>query len=78
MLTTCIGFLFFYQCQPASLPPMVDNFCQAYRRVIVGKGDGAISANIDVKRRLAGNELLYRCKCQGLKSSLCPPPAVSN
>jgi hypothetical protein len=43
--------------------PAVDSFCQLYNRVVVAKGDGAITATDGVKRRLLANELIYRDQC---------------
>jgi hypothetical protein len=47
----------------AHAPPPVDSFCQIYNRVVVAKGDGAITATSGVKRRLLANELTYRDQC---------------
>lgn len=47
----------------ATVPPPVDSFCQVYNRVIVAKGDGAITATSGVKRRLLANETIYREQC---------------
>jgi hypothetical protein len=44
-------------------PPPTDSFCQIYNRVVVAKGDGAITATAGVKRRLLANELTYRDQC---------------
>jgi hypothetical protein len=51
----------------AHAPPPVDSFCQIYNRVIVAKGDGAITATAGVKRRLLANELTYRDQCVSKK-----------
>jgi hypothetical protein len=45
-------------------PEQIDSFCQVYNRVIVQKGDGAITAPAGVKRRLLANELTYREQCK--------------
>lgn len=54
----------------ASLPnpfaPQVqvtDSFCQVYNKVVVEKGDGAITAKITVKKRILANELTYKDQC---------------
>ena len=44
-------------------PEQVDSFCQLYTQVVVKKGDGAIQAPVDVKKRLLVNEKLYREVC---------------
>ncbi len=45
-------------------PEQIDSFCQIYNQVIVQKGDGAITATPEVKRRLLANELTYRSQCK--------------
>lgn len=47
----------------AHAPPPTDSFCQIYNRVVVAKGDGAITATMDVKKRILANELTYRDQC---------------
>ena len=47
----------------AHAPPPTDSFCQIYNRVVIAKGDGAISATSGVKKRLYANELIYRDQC---------------
>lgn len=44
-------------------PEQIDSFCQIYNKVIVQKGDGAITASPGVKKRLLANELTYRSQC---------------
>jgi hypothetical protein len=51
----------------AHAPPPVDSFCQIYNRVVVAKGDGAIAATPDVKKRILANELTYRDQCKAKK-----------
>lgn len=41
----------------------IDSYCQMYNKVIVEKGDGAITAKPGPKRRLLANELTYRKVC---------------
>lgn len=41
-----------------------DSFCQVYNKVVVAKGDGAITAKLDVKKRILANELTYRDQCK--------------
>ena len=43
--------------------PPADSFCQVYNRVVIAKGDGAITATSGVKKRLLANELIYREQC---------------
>lgn len=47
----------------AHAPPPTDSFCQIYNRVVIAKGDGAITATPGVKKRLLANELTYRDQC---------------
>jgi hypothetical protein len=47
----------------AHAPPPTDSFCQIYNRVVIAKGDGAITATSGVKKRLLANELTYRDQC---------------
>jgi hypothetical protein len=52
-------------------PQQIDSFCQVYNKVIVQKGDGAISAPSGVKKRLLANEMIYRSQCpQGARNDL--------
>lgn len=43
--------------------PPTDSFCQVYNRVVIAKGDGAITATSGVKKRLLANEYTYRDQC---------------
>jgi hypothetical protein len=43
--------------------PPTDSFCQIYNRVVIAKGDGAITATSGVKKRLLANEWTYRDQC---------------
>lgn len=47
--------------------PPTDSFCQIYNPVVVGKGDGVITATSAVKKRLLANELTYRDQCRAKK-----------
>lgn len=51
-----------------SLP---DSFCSQYQEVIQKIGDGTIIASEDVKKRLAANEVNYKCQCKGVKANYC-------
>lgn len=44
-------------------PQVVDSYCQVYHKVVRGKGDGAIKAPLEVKKRILANELSYRKLC---------------
>jgi hypothetical protein len=69
-VVTCVGFLFFYQCEVPK-PEPIDSYCASYQRVIQQKGEGAIAASLAVKQRLAANEITYRCLCEKWQSPLC-------
>jgi hypothetical protein len=47
----------------ATVKPPVDSFCQIYNRVVIAKGEGAISAAPAVKRRILANEYTYQDQC---------------
>lgn len=47
-------------CATASV---VDSFCRVYNPIVVKKGDGAITAKSDVKKRILANELTYKDQC---------------
>ena len=46
-------------------PPITDSFCQVYNKVVIAKGDGAIMAKTEVKKRILANELTYKDQCPG-------------
>lgn len=41
-----------------------DSYCQVYQQVIQSRGDAAISAPLDVKKRILFNEKMYRAECR--------------
>lgn len=49
----------------------VSDFCSRYNQVIQSKGDSDIKANILVKKRIAANEIDYKCNCLKLKEAYC-------
>lgn len=63
-----LSMLVFVALSPSSCTPeQIDSYCQLYRQVVVSKGDGAIQAPLEVKKRILANETLYRQYC--IKSS---------
>jgi hypothetical protein len=62
----CVGILLMY-CFPPSAPEPIEDFCIHYQRVVIAKGDGKITANDDVKRRIIMNERKYQQFCNGAK-----------
>jgi hypothetical protein len=44
-----------------------DSYCSVYSQVVRQKGDGAISAPSEVKRRILANEVTFRELCGGKK-----------
>lgn len=69
----CVGLLFAY-CFSPPVSTSTDSFCAVYERVIIENGDGTINARPAVKRRLAANEVKYRCLCTGWKNPVCQRP----
>jgi predicted glycosyltransferase len=65
----CFG-LFVMFCEPQK-PAAVDSFCQSYQRVIRQPSESAITASLNVKQRLAANEITYRCVCEKWDNPLC-------
>lgn len=41
-----------------------DSYCQVYLPIIQSRGDSAISAPLEVKRRILFNEKNYRAECK--------------
>jgi len=41
-----------------------DSYCQVYQPIIQSRGDAAISAPLDVKKRILFNEKMYRAECR--------------
>lgn len=41
----------------------IDSYCQMYQQIVVQKGDGVITANSNVKKRILVNEQIYRSQC---------------
>lgn len=79
-ITLLFCFLLLAGCQTESVPPAppiavasVDSFCSAYKRVIGTEHEGASlhSAARPVKERIAANDALYRCECQGWDNPIC-------
>lgn len=62
-LTLLFATLSLSSCAGLERPRVDDTFCVLYRKVIVDRGDGTISAKPEVKKRLLANELLYREQC---------------
>jgi len=48
-----------------------DSFCTTYQQIVVDKGDGSMMAAQRVKRRIAANETVFRCKCLKEKLPIC-------
>lgn len=62
MLMLGFATLSLSSCATRGAPP-TDSFCQIYNRVVVQKGDGAITATSSVKKRILANELTYKSQC---------------
>ena len=66
----CWGLLIFMVCEPPK-QSAVDSFCTTYQKQIKAKGDGAISAPLAVRQRIAANETTYRCLCENWQNPAC-------
>jgi hypothetical protein len=66
-------------CIDEAAPAAADGFCQAYRRVIVRPGDDQEigRAAPELRRRIAANEVLYRCSCEHWNNPICRAPGQS-
>lgn len=49
----------------------VSDFCSRYNEVIVEKGDAGFTAKTSVKKRIAANEVDYKCNCKNIKADYC-------
>jgi len=65
----CFGLLIMF-CEPPK-QQAIDSFCQSYQRIIRQPSESAIQAPLAVRQRIAANEIIYRCSCEGWKSPLC-------
>lgn len=52
-------------CQHSQLA--VDSYCSTYSKVIRAKGEGAIVAKSEVKKRILANEVTFRDLCEAKK-----------
>lgn len=55
--------LVFATLNPSSCQHVTDSFCQVYTPIVQKKGEGAITAAPDVKRRILVNERTHRDQC---------------
>lgn len=72
----CVGFIFVMFCNPnIERPPgAVNSFCAAYQRIIRQEHEGEQLGRIEsrvVRERIAANETLYRCECEGWNHEIC-------
>lgn len=61
-------------CFPPRKPEVAaDSFCSAYERVIRDPGDGNSVARTraSVQKRVARNDVLYKCTCQNWNNPIC-------
>jgi len=61
----CVGLIVMKCFLPEPTP--TDSFCFTYQKIIQEKGDSAITAPLNVKKRILANELFYKRTCGGLK-----------
>lgn len=52
-------------------PPVINGFCQSYERVLRTKGDSTKGLTLALRKRIASNDVLYRCACQGWANPIC-------
>ena len=53
-----------------NLNPFSD-FCSRYHEIIIEKGDSEIQAKSSVKKRIAANDIDYKCNCLKIKADYC-------
>lgn len=64
LMLSCMGSsLLLASCATQRSVP-ADSYCQVYMPVIQSRGDAAISAPLDVKKRILFNEKMYRAECR--------------
>ena len=71
----CFG-IFVMVCQPlaqGTTATVINSFCQAYHRILRTSEEGAALAHapLAVRQRIAANETLYRCHCEGWQNPIC-------
>lgn len=63
----CLLMMSISSCKSLSLT----DYCQRYNEIIIEKGDSNIIANNNVKKRIAANEIDYKCNCKNIKADYC-------
>lgn len=51
--------------------PAVNGFCQAYSRVLRAPGESTKGLSLALRKRIAANDVLYRCACEGWTNPIC-------
>lgn len=70
----CFGLILIMFCDSHSQSPVSSDFCVTYQKIIqspLGSVEVKKLATGE-KKRVEANEILYRCKCEGWQSPLCP------
>lgn len=57
-------------CEVESEAP-ADTFCQMYSRILLNKSDSTKNLPLTMRKRIASNEVKYRCQCQGWNNPVC-------
>lgn len=54
-------------------PLVVNSYCAVYQRIIRSEAEGASlhAAHRSVKERVAANDTLFRCECEGWTNHVC-------
>ena len=55
------------KCSEEELRLAADSYCSTYMKVIRAKGEGAITAKSEVKKRILANEITFRQLCEAKK-----------
>jgi len=78
----CVG-IFVMVCHPLNQAPhtatVVDSYCHIYQRIIRNEQDAEHVGRIEsraVRERIAYNETLYRCQCEGWDHAVCRNEAM--
>ena len=68
----CFGILLMF-CQQPTTAPSIDAYCSSYRRVIAQRGDSIAVGKLPsaLRRRLAANDVVYRCRCENWSDPIC-------
>lgn len=69
-----IGIMICSPLHNAQHPGVVNSYCALYQRIIRSEEEGAQIGRVEsraVRERIAYNETLYQCECQGIDHAIC-------